>query len=428
MRLFTITILVFLSSALFAQNFNWTAQNSGVTVRLNDVFFADNQTGWAIGDNGTIVNTTDGGQTWLPQTSGTTERLRAVFFINANTGWAVGGSLSKVILKTINGGSSWQSITATNIVSSMIYDIAFTDANTGWLVAFDSMYRSTDGGNTWVGETYVTGVVSQTIRNIAVTSDSTAYVGGSMKTGVNSRAAQIYYRRPNNAPYLWGTSGFDPNVTGDEIMSIHFINPDIGFAGGTSGKLYKKSNYDPSGIWYLNKDVSSNANLISAVSFPSESNGMFCAVASASPSYTIIYHTVDTGDTWSITPDTISSFISPILYAPSNDTAWIVGSGGDIYKGIRSTTSFKTIDLSIEVSIYPNPTKELVNVAISAESNELIHYSLTDMTGRIIEKGDWNLTSSHSIFTLNLSEVTSGAYLLKLSTKEGQSTYRVLKN
>ena len=79
MRLITIILFVFFSSAMFAQNFNWTAQNSGVTARLNDVYFADSQTGWAVGDNGTIVNTTDGGQTWLLQSSGTTEILRAVF-------------------------------------------------------------------------------------------------------------------------------------------------------------------------------------------------------------------------------------------------------------------------------------------------------------------------------------------------------------
>ncbi len=63
MRILTISILVFFSSAIYAQNFNWTSQNSGVATTLNDVFFADNQNGWAVGEEGAIVNTNDGGET-----------------------------------------------------------------------------------------------------------------------------------------------------------------------------------------------------------------------------------------------------------------------------------------------------------------------------------------------------------------------------
>lgn len=427
MRLFTISILLFFSSALFAQNFDWTSQTSGVTVNLKDVHFANSQMGWAVGDAGTIINTTDGGQTWSAQTSGVSEILRAVFFIDVNTGWAVGGNLSKALLKTTNGGSTWQSIAASNIMSNLMYDIAFADANTGWLVAYDSVFRTTDGGATWVNEAYTTAVFSQVTRAIAVTSDTTAYMGGSSKQSSTTRAADVFYRRAEQTPILWDRSGFDPNVTGEEIMSIDFINADIGFAGGKNGKLYKKSNYHLSGIWYLNKDVSSNANLISAVSFPSESNGMFCAVVSAVPSYTVIYHTVDTGDTWSATPDTIHDFSFPVLYAPSNDTAWIVGTGGKIYRGVRSTVSYTNISLDLDIRLYPNPTTNLVNVEIKSDKNDFINYTLSDLTGRIIKKGQWNINSSFAKFTLNISDISNGVYLLNLNTDSSQSSFRVIK-
>jgi outer membrane biosynthesis protein TonB len=38
---------------------------------LNAVFFATERLGWAVGDNGTIRATRDGGNAWTPQTSGT---------------------------------------------------------------------------------------------------------------------------------------------------------------------------------------------------------------------------------------------------------------------------------------------------------------------------------------------------------------------
>lgn len=429
MRLITITLFVFFSSTMFAQNFNWTAQNSGVTARLNDVYFADSQTGWAVGDNGTIVNTTDGGQTWLLQSSGTTEILRAVFFIDANTGWAVGGLLGKAMLKTTDGGENWQSIVANNIMSNQMYDIAFADANTGWLVSFDSIYTSTDGGNTWVNENYVTGVQTPSPRALAVTSDSTAFVGGSAKSGPSTRAAEVFYRRPDNAPFLWGTSGFDLNVDGDEIMSIDFINSDIGFAGGKNGKLYRKSDYGDNGIWSLNLDLdASGAQLVRSVSFSDESNGMCCATVSASPSYTVIYHTSNSGDAWSAVPDTIHELSTPLLFAPVNDTAWVVGNAGKIYKGVRKLSGINAASLNIDVNIYPNPSTDLIHVEMRSENKELINYFLSDMTGRILEKGQWSLNSSNSRFTLSLSHVIKGMYLLKLSTAEGQSTYRVIKN
>jgi photosystem II stability/assembly factor-like uncharacterized protein len=64
--------------------------------------------GWAVGTNGTIVHTTDGGTTWTGQSnplSGTTIVLRGVEFTDATTGWAVG--LGGTILHTIDGGSNW---------------------------------------------------------------------------------------------------------------------------------------------------------------------------------------------------------------------------------------------------------------------------------------------------------------------------------
>jgi hypothetical protein len=61
--------------------------------------------GWAVGDNGTIVNTTNGGTTWNPQTSGTGQFLIGVEFTDATTGWAVGRL--GTILHTTNGGTTW---------------------------------------------------------------------------------------------------------------------------------------------------------------------------------------------------------------------------------------------------------------------------------------------------------------------------------
>ena len=42
----------------------WSIQNSGTDSNLNAVDFVDSQRGWAVGGNGTILHTSDAGQTW----------------------------------------------------------------------------------------------------------------------------------------------------------------------------------------------------------------------------------------------------------------------------------------------------------------------------------------------------------------------------
>src|SRR5437867_678348 len=58
--------------------------------RLYSVYFISSTTGWAVGERGVILATTDAGKTWNIQAGGTLDRLSAVSFVNASTGWAVG--------------------------------------------------------------------------------------------------------------------------------------------------------------------------------------------------------------------------------------------------------------------------------------------------------------------------------------------------
>jgi photosystem II stability/assembly factor-like uncharacterized protein len=74
----------------------------------NAVHFADNNTGWISGAPGyNFYNTTNGGATWQIQTSGSNEVLLDIYFINNLKGWAVGGA--GTVVRTTNGGQSWQS-------------------------------------------------------------------------------------------------------------------------------------------------------------------------------------------------------------------------------------------------------------------------------------------------------------------------------
>lgn len=83
---------------------NWNTQTSGTSYDLRGVNFpADAQTGYAVGNRGTILKTTSGGASWGQQVSGILQPLNAVHFpVNVMTGYVVGDS--GTILRTTDGG------------------------------------------------------------------------------------------------------------------------------------------------------------------------------------------------------------------------------------------------------------------------------------------------------------------------------------
>lgn len=82
----------------------WTLLNPGAAYLFRGVFFANAQTGWGVGVNGTafVLRTDDGGLTWDPQTAVAANALNDVFFVDAQRGWAVGNG--GIILHTATGG------------------------------------------------------------------------------------------------------------------------------------------------------------------------------------------------------------------------------------------------------------------------------------------------------------------------------------
>ena len=113
----------------------WTAQTSGSTAALLSVHFVSATTGWAVGSSGTILKTTNGGTTWTAQTSGTTGTLNTVYFVSPTRGWAAGSSTSGNILSTTDGGATWTMQAAGTINS--ISSLSFSSGGHGVAVGYD---------------------------------------------------------------------------------------------------------------------------------------------------------------------------------------------------------------------------------------------------------------------------------------------------
>jgi hypothetical protein len=114
--------------------------------------FIDNATGWISGASGTILKTTDGGNSWNLQATGTNFALFSVDFIDADKGWASGplGTL----LHTTDGGNNW---TADSLFTPASFEnVFFVSPQTGWIVGDAGMILKTTtgggGGTVFVSE------------------------------------------------------------------------------------------------------------------------------------------------------------------------------------------------------------------------------------------------------------------------------------
>lgn len=119
---------------------NWLEQTVISSFHFYDIFFANNTTGWVIGEYlgvphyATIFKTTDGGNSWNETSLGIDESLGGIYFTDIMHGWAVGGDSNNegIIYYTSDGGANW---IPQNIPSiEFLYRVYFVDGSSGWAV------------------------------------------------------------------------------------------------------------------------------------------------------------------------------------------------------------------------------------------------------------------------------------------------------
>lgn len=157
---------------------------------INDVCFVDPQRGWAVGDQGLILRTTDGGQNWFesgrvgiesddrsllsklnrmqPVTESVKQnpircQLNSVHFVDSMNGWIAGsytipyvGRSRAIVMKSKDGGVTWLPIEG--VVLPKISRLNFQSHTHGWAIGqAGSLYKTgifytNNGGQSWSTE------------------------------------------------------------------------------------------------------------------------------------------------------------------------------------------------------------------------------------------------------------------------------------
>lgn len=210
---------------------NWNIVILPVNKPLQRVFPLDSNNVYVVGMFETIIKTTDGGANWLVIRDGVVPQnsYLCCHFINKNTGWISGGGERK-ILKTTNGGNSFDSIVTTT--SGFIEDIYFRDSLSGLYCDNNGAVRkTTNGGYNWFSINIPVGTYFYFFRNFSFINNQIGWISTSSRKVFKTTDFGSNWDSISNIPN--GSYG---------IHNIFFSSANTGWAVGEGYYIFKTTN------------------------------------------------------------------------------------------------------------------------------------------------------------------------------------------
>jgi photosystem II stability/assembly factor-like uncharacterized protein len=346
-------IILVLSAAASHAAGSWVSRPSISSESvLNDVHFTSATNGWAVGDNGLIMRSTNRGATWTTEASGTTQNLSAVHFFDADNGWAVGTALTLVK----HTAAGWTVATMPAPANLDLAGVYMTSASNIWVAApgfttfgppskYRNFFHSHDGGVSWEGmniqnsgESTSTPPVLNYLYSVYFRDDNNGWVVGTNKT-----AGKIF--RTTDGAVTWQDVSPSPAATGVDFHDVYFTSATngwvVGGTGGTSPVGYIYNTTDGGATWTRQTTPSTPA-LYMQISGPDAGNLWTCGGGS-------LFNYDGTNWLTNATPSGAGSFKSIYFSDPWN--GWAVGglltseAGGpkrSIYKYIIEPSNLQT--------------------------------------------------------------------------------------
>ena len=393
-------ILFLLSSPILGQD--WTLQTSGTDLNLHDVYFTTKDSGWTVGNSGTLLRTTNGGNTWTAQSSGITEDFRGVAFKNSEVG--IGVAFGGKIVRTANGGGNWTAVTSNT--PRDLRSVSFAHPDTVWAVGGGGfgpvILKSGDAGSNWVS-TPVDGSPTN-ILDVFFLNSMQGWICG--ETG--------YIRYTIDGGQAWSAPITGPST--GSFTSIHFANEEKGWAVTTSGQIWHSN--DGGVSWF--QQNSANAGLL---------NGVFAV--SASEVWVVgdggaVRYTDSGGSTWLNQDIPLESDDFNDIFFIDANTGWIVGEDGKIYaKGVMS--DIKVVDHLPGMDLkplWPNPVFDQLNIAFTLDQGYPMQMVLRNAAGQEIRMiADQFFYPGDHRLEVSMNDHPQGVYYIELQT-EGYRTMR----
>ncbi len=178
-----------------------------------------------VGERGHILVSDDSGLNWEQVSSPVSVLLTAIHMHDAQLGFITGHD--GVILRTQDGGESWELVHHAPEEQRPLLDIWFGDANRGFAVgAYGYFLETSDRGNSWVPR-----MISEDdyhFNSIAASESEHLFIGAEFGVAYHSRDAGVNWQE------------IDSPYTGSWFGALT-VPPSTLFLGGLRGSLYRST-------------------------------------------------------------------------------------------------------------------------------------------------------------------------------------------
>jgi photosystem II stability/assembly factor-like uncharacterized protein len=316
------SVLLLLASPAFGQAGGWARQRTGSLAWLHSVFFLDQNRGWAAGSKGTLLQTSDGGNTWTPRGAQSKDAIRDLFFVDERNGWMVvevnayelkDKDPRGYLMKTTDGGEHWTKLEIKGFdIDAILVRALFNRNGRGWTFGeAGSIWATRDAGETWVK------LQSPTRRLLLggffVDDDRGWIVGAGATIIQTSDGGETWYQ--STLPQVEKSVRFN---------STSFIDNRKGWAVGSGGNVYTTAN---GGRTWERQDSTVPVDLFD-VKFVDEREGWAVGAEGT------IIHTVDGGAHWTTERSGTEHPLERVFFADKNH-GWAVGFGVTVVSYLR---------------------------------------------------------------------------------------------
>ncbi len=413
-------LFLLLAAAGVAKAQQWKELNTGVTEDLYDVCCIDTNTVFVCGQNGVILKTINGGESWEKQYEYPDFDMKLIAFADEQTGYSYGhvtvnnnGIITyqnRQLLKTTDGGTTWVEIGdpfsgfPSSVASTELYCL---DAATLFLSSYAGTRKSSDGGLTF--------------RTVPSASGSHIYFDDNVGYVVDENG-NVFKSTD------FGETWLDVYTCGwfNGILALNFTNKDSLSIFGAYGEIYNRvDTYDGFETVILSA-YTANPNddiwlwegtMVPSTDYKFTTNQNGCFVSSWTDMgghvYSVAFTTEDGGNIWSYHSDGIN-WRNTLLSIDGADTInYIAATNGMVYKTGNPDVIYpwSTYEkLADESVVFPNPIENQLN--IHAEDANLVE--VFDETGRKLFS-----IEGKDCFNLDTSMFDAGLYLVRIKNKEG---------
>ncbi len=335
----------------------WTKHNSGTLNNLVSIAFNTDSIGLAVGANGSIVRSGDGGITWTPVSSGIIWELRSVCFVDRDI--AIAAGLAGQILRSTDAGLNWTVVRSRT--AAPLTQVMFIDSLRGFICGSEGTFlQTTDKGANWA-LSQVEDFGKSIIYCMSFLADSTLILAGEY--------GQI--AKSTNLGASW--SFVDQRPTGEDIVSLTTTSDGtiIGVGGSSSHGIVVRSR--DNGTTWSSVTTSNILGLKASCVINSRSYlgfGLQGSVIQGNAPF----------DSFSIGTATSTTDVWG-CFNTGLGTVWICGVNGSIYSGDISNIS--------QVEDFTHEAEEQIQVSnewVSLRSGKTFQLSLYSLTGALLHQ------------------------------------------